>query len=205
MEGRAPPASLVVRDAGELDMAAVQRIYAHNVQHGRASFEETPPTLEEMLERRKVVLSLGLPYLIADVEGQVAGYSYATSYRPRPAYRFTVEDSVYVADSFHGQGHWRHPAWRADRAVQRGSVAPDARDHRRQWKCIVHCGSPSAGVRARRHAQIGRLQAGYVDRYGADATIARGGGHYAAGKMTRRGARGMTRLESRPARLASIA
>ena len=104
MEGRAPPASLVVRDAGELDMVAVQRIYAHNVHHGRASFEETPPTLAEMLERRKVVLDLGLPYLIADVEGQVAGYSYATSYRPRPAYRFTVEDSVYVANSFHGQG-----------------------------------------------------------------------------------------------------
>ena len=104
MEGRAPPASLIVRDAVEGDMAAVQRIYAHNVQHGRASFEETPPTLAEMLERRNVVLGLGLPYLIADVEGAVAGYSYATSYRPRPAYRFTVEDSVYVADSFHGRG-----------------------------------------------------------------------------------------------------
>ena len=93
-----------VRDATEADMAAVQAIYAHNVLHGRASFEETPPTLEEMLERRRSVLDLGLPYLVADVAGEIAGYSYANSYRPRPAYRFTVEDSVYVADSFHGRG-----------------------------------------------------------------------------------------------------
>ena len=104
MQGRAAPASLIVRDAGEPDMAAVQRIYAHSVQHGRASFEETPPTLAEMLERRRVVLGLSLPYLVAEVAGEIAGYSYATSYRPRPAYRFTVEDSVYVADPFHGQG-----------------------------------------------------------------------------------------------------
>jgi len=99
-----PPAPFIVRDATDADMAAVQRIYAHNVLHGRASFEETPPTLPEMLERRSNVLGLGLPYLVADVAGEIAGYSYATSYRPRPAYRFTVEDSVYVADSFHGRG-----------------------------------------------------------------------------------------------------
>jgi phosphinothricin acetyltransferase len=104
MRGRAPPASMIVRDAREPDMAAVQRIYEHNVLHGRASFEETPPTLPEMLERRRSVLGLGLPYLVAEVEGEIAGYSYATSYRPRPAYRFTVEDSVYVADSYHGRG-----------------------------------------------------------------------------------------------------
>ena len=99
-----PPASFVVRDASELDMAAVQAIYAHNVLHGRASFEETPPTLSEMLERRQDVLGKGLPFLVADVAGEIAGYSYATSYRPRPAYRFTIEDSVYVADSYPGRG-----------------------------------------------------------------------------------------------------
>jgi phosphinothricin acetyltransferase len=99
-----PPAPFVVRDAIDADMAAVQAIYAHNVMHGRASFEETPPTLAEMLERRRSVLAMGIPYLVADVDGEIAGYSYATSYRPRPAYRFTVEDSVYVADSFHRRG-----------------------------------------------------------------------------------------------------
>lgn len=95
---------MIVRDATDADMVAVQAIYAHNVLHGRASFEETPPTLAEMLERRRSVLAMGVPYLVADVEGEIAGYSYATSYRPRPAYRFTIEDSVYVADSFHGRG-----------------------------------------------------------------------------------------------------
>ena len=99
-----PPARFIVRDATDADMAAVQAIYAHNVLTGRASFEETPPTLPEMLERRRSVLDLGLPYLVADAGGEIAGYSYATSYRPRPAYRFTVEDSVYVADSHHGRG-----------------------------------------------------------------------------------------------------
>jgi L-amino acid N-acyltransferase YncA len=99
-----PPAPFVVRDATDADMAAVQAIYAHNVMHGRASFEEIPPTLVEMLERRRSVVAMGIPYLVADVEGEVAGYSYATSYRPRPAYRFTIEDSVYVADAFHGRG-----------------------------------------------------------------------------------------------------
>ena len=99
-----PPAPFVVRDATDADMAAVQAIYAHNVMHGRASFEETPPTLAEMLERRRSVLAMGIPYLVADVDGVIAGYSYATSYRPRPAYRFTIEDSVYVADAFHGRG-----------------------------------------------------------------------------------------------------
>lgn len=99
-----PPAPFVVRDATDGDMPAVQAIYAHNVLHGRASFEETPPTLGEMLERRGIVLALGIPYLVAEVRGEIAGYSYATSYRPRPAYRFTIEDSVYVADSFHGRG-----------------------------------------------------------------------------------------------------
>jgi phosphinothricin acetyltransferase len=57
-----------------------------------------------MLERRRSVLAMGIPYLVADVDGEIAGYSYATSYRPRPAYRFTIEDSVYVADAFHGRG-----------------------------------------------------------------------------------------------------
>lgn len=104
MDTSNPPAPFIVRDASDADMAAVQVIYAHNVRTGRASFEETPPTLPEMLERRAGVLGMGLPYLVADVAGEIAGYSYATSYRPRPAYRFTIEDSVYVADTFHGRG-----------------------------------------------------------------------------------------------------
>ncbi len=94
----------VIRDATERDMAEVQRIYAHHVLKGLATFEEVPPTLEEMLGRRAAVRAAGLPYLVADVGGRVAGYSYATSYRPRPAYRHTIEDSVYVSDGLHGRG-----------------------------------------------------------------------------------------------------
>lgn len=87
---------LIVRDAAEADMPAVQRIYAHHVLHGAASFEEEPPPLDELLRRRADVLARGLPYLVADRAGRVVGYSYAGPYRPRSAYRFTVEDSIYV-------------------------------------------------------------------------------------------------------------
>lgn len=100
----APRTSVTVRDAGEADMAAIQAIYAHHVLHGLATFEETPPPVEEMLSRRAAVLAAGLPYLAAELDGRVAGYAYATAYRPRPAYRFSIEDSVYVAEGLAGKG-----------------------------------------------------------------------------------------------------
>lgn len=84
-------------------MPAIQAIYTHHVLYGLASFEETPPSVAEMLARRQAVLGLGLPYLAAELDGRVVGYSYATSYRPRPAYRHTVEDSIYVADGLGGR------------------------------------------------------------------------------------------------------
>ena len=86
----------VVRDSRAGDMAEVQIIYAHHVLHGAASFEEEPPSLAEMQRRRAEVLGRGLPYLVAEIGGRVAGYSYASPYRARPAYRFTIENSVYV-------------------------------------------------------------------------------------------------------------
>ncbi|MDE3080121.1 MAG: N-acetyltransferase [Paracoccaceae bacterium] len=93
-----------VRDAQPSDMAAVQAIYAHHVLHGIATFEEISPSVEEMQSRRAAVLAAGLPYLVAEIGGQVLGYAYATAYRPRPAYRHTVEDSVYVAEGQGGRG-----------------------------------------------------------------------------------------------------
>ena len=96
--------SLVLHDASNADMGAVQAIYAHHVLHGLASFEETPPSLDEMLARRAQVLDLGLPYLVAELDGKIAGYAYAASYRTRPAYRYTIEDSVYIADGLAGRG-----------------------------------------------------------------------------------------------------
>lgn len=94
----------LIRDARDDDMPVVQAIYAHHVLTGLASFEEVPPSAAEMTARRAHVLALGLPYLVAEREGTVVGYAYASTYRPRPAYRFTVEDSVYVAPGCGGQG-----------------------------------------------------------------------------------------------------
>jgi L-amino acid N-acyltransferase YncA len=96
--------AVAVRDAQEQDMPAIQAIYAHEVLHGSASFEEVPPTTDAMLARRAGVLDLGLPYLAAELEGRVVGHSYATAYRPRPAYRYTIEDSVYVAQGMRRRG-----------------------------------------------------------------------------------------------------
>ena len=96
--------AIFVRDASDADMHAVTKIYATHVLHGLASFEEIPPSLEDMQSRRASVLQLGLPYLVAVMDGRVVGYSYATFYRTRPAYRYTVEDSVYVEDGLNGRG-----------------------------------------------------------------------------------------------------
>ena len=88
---------LILRDAEEGDMAAIAAIYAHHVTTGHASFETEPPDAAEMAHRRADVAQRGLPYLVAELDGKVAGYAYAAPYRTRTAYRFTLEDSVYVA------------------------------------------------------------------------------------------------------------
>jgi L-amino acid N-acyltransferase YncA len=94
----------LVRPATEADMEAVRDIYAHYVLHSLVSFEETPPTLEDLQARRRASVDLGLPYLVAEAREEILGFAYATAYRPRPAYRFTIEDSVYVADGLGGRG-----------------------------------------------------------------------------------------------------
>ncbi|MPY73903.1 MAG: GNAT family N-acetyltransferase [Alphaproteobacteria bacterium] len=99
-----PSRHIAVRDAAEADIAAVQRIYAPYVMQALATFEEEPPSAAELSARRAAVLERGLPYLVAECDGVVAGYSYATPFRPRPAYRFAVENSVYVDERLHGCG-----------------------------------------------------------------------------------------------------
>lgn len=94
----------IVRDAREGDVAAIQAIYAHHVLHGLATFEEVPPSIEELRGRLARAVAQGLPYLVAELGGRVVGYCYATSYRPRPAYRYTIEDSIYIADGLGGRG-----------------------------------------------------------------------------------------------------
>ena len=95
---------VTVRALSEADLPAVQAIYAHHVLQGLASFEEEPPPVEEMRARWRKVRDLGLPWLAAELDGAIVGYSYAGAYRPRAAYRFTVENSVYVRDGLAGRG-----------------------------------------------------------------------------------------------------
>ncbi|TWD88803.1 phosphinothricin acetyltransferase [Variovorax beijingensis] len=85
-------------------MPSVQAIYSRYVLHDLCSFEEEVPSVEEMQARRAGVLARGLPYLVAVKDGEVAGYAYASPYRSRSAYRYTVEDSIYVAEGMQGHG-----------------------------------------------------------------------------------------------------
>jgi len=96
--------SILVRPSSEADLDGISAIYAHAVAHGTASFELDPPGRAEMARRRVAILDGGYPYLVAERNGAILGYAYAGAYRTRPAYRSTVEDSVYVAPSVQGQG-----------------------------------------------------------------------------------------------------
>ena len=96
--------TVTVRDAAETDGPAIRAIYAHHVLHGLASFEEVPPDEAEMLRRFRALKEGGFPYLAAELDGDLVGYAYAGQYRPRPAYRYSVEDSVYVRDGQAGKG-----------------------------------------------------------------------------------------------------
>jgi phosphinothricin acetyltransferase len=91
-------------DARPEHMAGVQRLYGHYVLQATCTFEEQPPDVAEMTRRWRELEALGLPYLVALVEGEVAGYAYAGRYRARSAYRQTLENSVYVAPGLHGRG-----------------------------------------------------------------------------------------------------
>jgi L-amino acid N-acyltransferase YncA len=95
---------VTIRDARPADLSRVQAIYTHHVLHGTASFEEEPPSLAEVMRRYDDVLGRALPYLVAELDGAVVGYNYAGPYRLRSAYRFTVENSVYVDAGLAGRG-----------------------------------------------------------------------------------------------------
>jgi L-amino acid N-acyltransferase YncA len=93
-----------LRPATPDDIGEIQAIYAHHVLHGLASFEEEPPSAAELLRRYEDVTRRGLPYLVADLAGVIAGYGYCALYRLRSAYRYTLEDSVYVRAGCEGRG-----------------------------------------------------------------------------------------------------
>jgi phosphinothricin acetyltransferase len=95
---------MIIRAAGDADDAALATIYGHHVLHGFGTFEEVPPSAQEMGRRRAAVAAVGLPYLMAEDAGTVLGFAYAGPFRPRAAYRYTAEDSVYISPDAVGRG-----------------------------------------------------------------------------------------------------
>jgi L-amino acid N-acyltransferase YncA len=96
-----------IRPSQDADIPTITEIYEHHVMHGTGTFEITPPTAEDMTARRADVLSKGLPYLVLEDEQGVAGFAYCNWFKPRPAYRFSAEDSIYLAPRAQGKGWGR--------------------------------------------------------------------------------------------------
>jgi len=147
---------MLLRDARDDDMGAVQAIYAHHVLHGTASFEEEPPPLAEMQRHRADVLARGLPYLVAEVDGRIAGYSYATPYRARSAYRFSIENSVYVDHARHRSG--------VGRALLTELIARCERGDWRQMIAIIGDSGQAASIGL--HASLGFRHIGTLQAVG---------------------------------------
>jgi phosphinothricin acetyltransferase len=98
------PARTLIRPSIEADLPAIHAIYAHHVLHGTGTFETEPPSVADMATRRGDVLSKKLPWLVVEFGGEVLGYAYANWFKPRAAYRFSVEDSIYMRVDAAGKG-----------------------------------------------------------------------------------------------------
>jgi L-amino acid N-acyltransferase YncA len=130
--------SLTLRPADRADFARVAEIYAHHVRVGLGTFDEAPPGEAEMLERHRQVIELDLPYLVASENAAVVGYAYAAPYRQRSAYRFTVEDSVYVAPEAQRRG--------AATALLRAVIAGCASAGMRQLVAVIGDSGNAASI-----------------------------------------------------------
>ena len=149
--------SFSIRPATTADIPVITRIYAHAVQHGTASFELAPPDEAEMTRRMRELLEKGFPYLAADDGGAVAGYAYAGPYRHRPAYRLTVEDSVYIAPDAQGRG--------AGRALLAALIEASAARGLRQMIAVIGDSSRQAASISL-HAALGFRQVGILQDVG---------------------------------------
>ena len=116
-----------IRPSRDDDIDAITLIYAHHVLHGTGTFEVDPPSVQDMRARRAEVLARGLPWLVAESDNQVSGFAYCNWFKPRPAYRFSAEDSIYLAPHANGQGLGRallaELATQAERAGVRKLIA----------------------------------------------------------------------------------
>jgi phosphinothricin acetyltransferase len=145
-----------VRSCTRDDLAAVQKIYALEVREGTASFELEPPSLAEMRARCAAIEAAGLPYVVAELDGRVAGYAYAAPYRTRPAYRHTVEDSVYVARFARRQG--------VGRALLEAVIERATACGRRQMVAIIGDSAHAASIQL--HARAGFRLVGTLEHVG---------------------------------------
>jgi L-amino acid N-acyltransferase YncA len=121
--------SLEIRPSIAADLPAITEIYDHAVRYGTATFELIPPDLTEMTRRFDALMEGGFPYLVAVLDGCVVGYAYAGAYRPRPAYRFTVENSVYLQPASYRRGIGRQ-------LLQRLIAESEARGYRQMIAVI---------------------------------------------------------------------
>jgi L-amino acid N-acyltransferase YncA len=157
-----PPVS--IRPVQPTDIAAITQIYAHAVRHGTASFELDPPDIKEMTHRLAALSAGGFPYLVAEakggieggMQGGILGYAYAGPYRARPAYRFTVEDSVYIAPDAQRQGLGRL-------LLERLIVESEARGYR-QMIAVIGDSAQHASIAL--HAALGFRMVGTFEAVG---------------------------------------
>jgi len=149
--------SFIIRTAETGDLPRITAIYADAVRNGAASYELQPPALAEMTSRFEALHGGGFPYLVAEQDGNLLGYAYAGAFRPRPAYRFIVEDSVYVAPEAKGRG--------VGLALMRALIAAVRALGFRQIVAVIGDGGPdSASVRL--HEKLGFVHAGRLEGSG---------------------------------------
>ena len=148
--------TVLIRPAHDDDIDAIAAIYADAVLHGTASFELDPPDVREMAARRAALIDKGFPYLVAERADRLLGFAYAGPYRPRPAYAFTVEDSVYVAPDAHRSG--------AGRALLAKLISVCADKGFRQMVAVIgdSLSAPSIGL----HQTLGFVHVGTVRNVG---------------------------------------
>lgn len=147
---------MIVRAATSGDAEALAAIYGHHVLHGFGTFEEEPPSPAEMDTRRAAVAARGLPYLVAEEDGKVLGFAYAGPFRPRQAYRYTLEDSVYIAPDAIGKG--------VGRAVLSAVIAQCETLGIRQLVAVIGDSGNAASIGL--HRSLGFVDAGVGKSFG---------------------------------------
>ncbi len=146
----------VIRPSEDADIATIAAIYGHHVLHGVASFEEVPPPVEEIARRRGDIVGRGLPYLVAERAGSVLGYCYAGPFRPRSAYRYTLEDSIYIAPGEVGRG--------IGRALLQAVLDQSTQLGYRQMVAVIGGSDTVASIRL--HAALGFAPVGTLNGIG---------------------------------------